>query len=339
VRRTTNRFTLGLALMTALLSPGVSLAAGPRSDAALATATHGPWTEGVSEQDQQTADRLFQEGNTLLEDSIIVKAIEKYTQALKHWNHPAIHYNLALALMNLNQPTELYEHLVAATHYGPEPLDAEKFKYALNYKTLLDGQLTRLELTCDTPGATVSLDGQILFVAPGRFEKLVQPGMHNIAAIKPGYELTDASRTLKPGERVKLDLKLYTGEQLTRYRQRWSAWMPWAVVGSGLAVAAGGGLLHLQTRRDYDAYDVGIVGCGGCVPEQGLAGTRTRGDLLQSTAFGAYALGGAALAAGSVLLYLNRPQPYRIKPEEHEETVNVTPLVGDTNGFLATFRF
>jgi hypothetical protein len=332
-----NDLPLVLALTAVLLSPWADA---QQSSPLLDTAGVGPWAQGVPLQERKAANALFQQGNAFLEESVFVRAAEKYREALRHWNHPAIHYNLALALMTSDEPTEIHAHLAAATHYGPDPLDAEKYQHALDFKALLEKQLAWVRIRCDEPGATVTLDGRTLFVAPGDFEAMLHPGVHSIVAIKQGYQYIDnTNQTLKAGERTDLNLKLYTEEQVIAYRRRWPTWMPWTVMGSGLAIAAGGGLLHLQTSKSYRGYDAAIVQCGGCVPEPGLVNTRTRGDTLQKAAYGTYALGGAALVGGAVLLYLNRTQPYRVNPATGEELVNVTPLVGDTHGFLATFRF
>lgn len=337
----TSRTTRGLAVALALLT----VWAGPAAAQEARAAEERPWAQGVPADKQKAALELFRAGNTLLKESVFVRAAEKYRQALALWDHPAIHYNLALALLNLDQPIEVHEHLVAAMRYGAAPLDNEKFENAKSYKTLIEKQLARVEFRCDTPGASVTMDGQVLFVAPGRYEGMVRPGAHTIVATKQGYLPTDVSRTLLPGEVTKLDLKLYTSEELTRYRRSWSAWKPWAVLGAGAAVAVGGGLLHMQARTSFRDFDAGIQACGGCVPEPGVADLRTRGDSLQKVAIGTYALGGAAVAAGAVLVYLNRPQSYRITPteamsEQGEQSVSVAPLFGGgERGVLATFRF
>jgi hypothetical protein len=149
----------------------------------------------------------------------------------------------------------------------------------------------------------------------------------------------NTKQPLKPGEQANLHLKLDTETHAAAYQRQWTTWMPWALMGSGLAVVAGGGLLHKQSIKGYRAYDAGIVQCGGCVPEAGLMTNRTRADTLQNVAYGTYALGGAALVGGAVLLYLNQSQPYHTSPTTGEEAVNVTPLIGDSSGLLATFRF
>ncbi|MCY1081974.1 PEGA domain-containing protein [Archangium lansingense] len=300
-----------------------------------------PWAKGVSKEQQQAAMVLFQAANALLKESVFVQAVEKYREALQSWKHPAIHYNLALALMNLDQPVEVHEQLVEALRYGPAPLETEKYEYARNYKTLMERQLARVEISCDTPGATVTLDGQTLFVAPGNYAGLVRPGAHSIVATKEGFLPSDQSRTLLPGETAALQLKMFTSEDLIEYRRKWAAWMPWMVVGAGVAVGAGSGWLHLQARDNLRALDEGVTQCGGCFLTPALDATLNRGNTYQSLAIGGYALGGAALVTGVVLVFINQPQPFRIDPTQKKvEVVGVAPLVGSgTGGILTTFRF
>jgi hypothetical protein len=275
-------------------------------------------------------------GNGHLREGLFVNAVEAYRQALAGWDHPAIHYNLALALLNLDQPVEVYQHMEAAIRYGPEPLDAQKFEYARSIKTLLEKQLAWVEISCELPGATVTMDGKTLFVAPGRFRGLVRSGMHSILATHEGYETDDQSRALLPGERV--TFALAPAEIV--FKRKWPVWMPWAVMSAGAAVAAGGGFFHVRARDDFRAFDAGVTECGGCVPEPRLADTRARGFLQQKLAVSTYTLGGAALVGGVVLAFLNQPQPHRIKPGQGDKRVTVVPLLGGgANGILTTFRF
>ncbi|OJT26638.1 hypothetical protein BO221_00930 [Archangium sp. Cb G35] len=315
----------------------------PQPQAATAPEPAGerPWAKGVSPEQQKAAMALFQSANALLKESVFVQAVEKYRQALDAWPHPAIHYNLALALMNLDQPVEVHEQLVAALRFGPAPLETEKYEYARNYKTLMERQLARVDISCDTPGTTVTMDGQTLFVAPGKYSGLVRPGAHSIVASKEGFLPTDQSRTLLPGETATLQLKMFTSEDLIEYRRKWAAWMPWAVMGAGVAVGAGSGWLHLQARDNLRALDAGVTQCGGCFLTPTLDATLNRGNTYQALAMGGYAVGGAALITGVVLVFINQPQPFQIDPNQKKvETVSVAPLVGGgTGGILTTFRF
>ncbi|HEX5754646.1 MAG TPA: hypothetical protein VFZ09_51155 [Archangium sp.] len=331
-------------LDTASPPPGLTPPAPDTQQASSAPEVLGdrPWAKGVSPEQQKAAMVLFQSANALLKESVFVQAVEKYRQALEAWPHPAIHYNLALALMNLDQPVEVHEQLVAALRYGPAPLENEKYEYARNYKTLMERQLARVDISCDTPGATVTMDGQTLFVAPGKYSGLVRPGAHSIVATKEGFLPTDQSRTLLPGETAALQLKMFTSEDLIEYRRKWAAWMPWTVVGAGVALGAGSGWLHLQARDNLRALDAGVTACGGCFLTPALDATLTRGNTYQALAIGGYAVGGAALVTGVVLVFINQPQPFRIDPNQKklETGMSVAPLVGGgTGGILTTFRF
>ena len=116
-----------------------------------------PWAAGVKQSEQQAALKLFHDGNLQLNDGLFAKAAEAYKAALTHWDHPAIHYNLALALMNLDQPIESQENFQLAIKFGEAPLQSkDKFDHAKEYILLLDKQIGEVEVTCDKPGAKVS---------------------------------------------------------------------------------------------------------------------------------------------------------------------------------------
>lgn len=282
--------------------------------AARAGEVERPWAKGVALERQRTALALFREGNARLKESVFIQAAAKYREALRAWDHPAIHYNLVLALFYLDQPLEVREHLAAALRYGPEPLEADKFEQAKAYKTLVERQLARVQLRCDEPGAEVVMDGRTLFVAPGAWEDYVRPGPHTIVAKKPEYLTQEVSRTLGAGESSGFDLRLYKASELTRYRRRWPAKMPWTVVAAGAAAGLAGGGLHYAAARSLQSYDRAVEARGGSAPEADLVARRTRGEVMQGFAIGCYAAGGAALLTGAVLAYLNRLQPYQELP-------------------------
>jgi tetratricopeptide (TPR) repeat protein len=339
-----NMFTISLTVALAVCLRAAPAAA-QQAELEIGGSQERPWAKGVPLDKQEAAAALFHEGNLQLKNSLFPKAVEKYREALKLWDHPAIHYNMALALLNLNEPLELHHHLTEAMHYGEAPLDKDKYERAGAFRKLIEQQLAHVEITCDAPGALVSMDGQVLFTAPGRHEALVRPGKHSITATKEGFLPTEQNQTLLPGEKTPLSLKLYTDSDLTRYRRPWSAWKPWALAGAGAALALTGSALHMQARgsfKDFDTHIAQQCAIGGCVPTPEVTGLRTRGTSMQQLAFGAYAVGGAALVTGAVLAAINRPQPYRINPNESgsAQGVSVTPLLGrGEGGVLAAFHF
>ena len=301
-----------VALRLALLTVLCARAAAQEPDPGLASSGHdSSWSQGVGEEAQRAAEALFLEGNALLKESICISAAAKYRQALEHWDHPNIHYNLALALMTLEQPVETYEHLVQATKHGPEPLQQERFEHARNYRSLLEKQLSRVKIRCAVPGANVELDGRLLFVSPGEHEALMRAGRHTVVAQAPGFVTNNAVRTFEGGQATVVDLQLKTIDELTEQRRRWPAWIPWSVVGAGAAVAMVGGALHYAALRKVDSVnDESRARCPtGCPTEPAdLASARSQARTMQRVAVGAYAAGGAALVTGGVLAYLNRSQ-------------------------------
>lgn len=298
-----------------------------------------PWADGVSPDNQAAARQLFDEANRLLRDSLFLKAADKYREALAFWDHPAIHYNLALALLNMDQPLEVYRHLEQAMRYGPAPLDVNTFERATSYQTLVEKQLAYIEVVCDQPDAKVSMDGRLLFVAPGKYEGLVRVGEHSITATKPGYITANEARMLDPSERARIELRLYTPDDVTGYRRRWTAWKPWAIVGVGLAVGLVGGAMHVKSVNDFADFDQAINECGGCVPSDELLAQRDRAGTEQTVAIASYVAGGTIALTGMVLVYANRSKPYRLDVEQAFR-VSVVPIVGpDGTGVTAAFRF
>ncbi|HEY2749323.1 MAG TPA: PEGA domain-containing protein [Polyangia bacterium] len=307
-------------------------------------AAERPWVRGVSVKEQKAALELFREANALLKESLFPQAAVKYREALGHWNHPGIHYNLALALLNLDQPVEVYRQLEAALVYGPAPLDADKYEHANRYRALIEKQLARIEVRCQQPGAVVTMDGVRLFVAPGHYDGLVRVGQHTVVAERRGYVSVQKTPTLPAGEVTKIELRLYTAEQLTRYKRRWSVYMPIAVLAAGVIVAGVGGILQWQASESFDAYDRGIGSCslgsatGGCTPNSALADKRSAGNAEQGTAIAFYTIGAGLIAAGGVLAYLNRARPYHV--EEEQPPLIVAPVVSsNTAGVSVTVRF
>lgn len=336
----------------ALAATLLTLAAGP----AAAQDGENPWAKGVSPEQQKTALALFREGNQALKEGIFADAAAKYREALAQWDHPAIHYNLALSLRTLDQPLEQREHLVAAMKYGADPLDAAKYANAKLMLELVEKQLSRVQVRCEEEGAQVVMDGKQLFVAPGQFDDYVRPGPHSIVATKTGFLTYQVSKALPFGEVSTFEIKLFKAADLTKYKRRWGQAVPYGVLVAGLVVAGAGGGLHYGAKASFDDFDktvaAGQDGKVGMVPTADLTAKRSQGDAMQGIAMACYGVGGAAVVAGAVLLYLNRlipyqdtaPAPEAPKGDEPapapEPQVSVLPLLGpDTAGLAATIRF
>jgi hypothetical protein len=339
-----------LALAVALAAGRAAAQPGGTMELSAGTPTEHAWSAGVPEARRLAADTLFKEGNALLRDSVTLSAIARYREALRAWDHPNIHYNLALALMTLDQPVETREQLVAALRFGAAPLGPDRFEHGRNYLALLEKQLARLRVRCDVLQAIVQLDGKTIFIGPGEQEVLVRAGRHTVVASREGLVTNSAVRTLEGGQTVSVELRLQTIDEMTEVHRRWSAWKPWALIGAGALVAGGGAGLHAYgldavARVDRESR----LRCpAGCAAEPSdLASDRRAGLLSQRAAMVAYGVGGAAIVTGAVLVYLNRAQrtvrPYdgAAPAAKARAQLDVSPLLDadGLRGLVATVRY
>ena len=295
-----------------------------------------PWASGVTRGEQTAALQMFHDGNVQLNDGLFAKAAEKYREALKHWDHPAIHYNLALALMNLDQPIEAFESFQVSVKYGEAPLQSrDKFDHAKDYMLLLDKQIAEVEVTCNKKGAKVSVDGKEVFVAPGTFKGKVRAGKHTFVAELEKHPTRIDAPYISPGAPFRIELKLYTVAELTRYHRKWQAtWMPYAVIGGGVLAGVVGGLLELAATSNYKSYDDKIAACntssmnGGCAQSPELTDLKNSGDTKKTAGFVMYGIAGAAIVTGTALWWLNRPEAYQIRAEDlNENQITFAPVV------------
>jgi hypothetical protein len=303
-----------------------------------------PWANGVPDSEQKAALALFREANVLLNDGLFARAADQYRAALKHWDHPAIHYNLALALVNLDQPVDASEHLTLSVKFGEAPLQSkEKLDHARELQVLLDKEIADVEVSCDKKGAKVTVDGKEAFLAPGHFKTRVRVGRHTFVAEKQGYQTRINAPYIGPGEHFRIELKLFTAEELTRYHRRWKAtWMPFAVGGAGLLVGFAGALFESSAQSSYRQYDQKVATCNemtggnlGCAPSASLTDLRSSGDSKRTIGFVMYGVAGATVVTAGVLYWLNRPDPYQIRPEDLQgEKLTVVPVIAP--GFAGT---
>ena len=284
--------------------------------ARIAQADDKPWAANVSAANQKNALALYQKGNTFFEQAQYKEAYAEYQQALALWDHPAIRYNAAVCLFNLDRPVEAYENMVAALRFGDAPLGHDLYKQGLNYKKLLEGQLAVLEIRADDEGATVSLDGKQLFIAPGRETRRVQAGDHQIVAAKPGYETATEPIRVPAGATRTIVLKLKPLAAARRLERRWANWKPWAVVVAGAVVGAAGLAWWFPAKQDFEDYDAAFAsacrdGCTQALLEEKMetdAGLRLRGEGQEKAniSYALFGVGGAGVAVGMVLVLLNQ---------------------------------
>jgi hypothetical protein len=264
--------------------------------------------------------------------------MELYEQALALWDNPDIQWNLALLLADLGKYLAAYQQLERAVSWDTA-LGAERLREVRERMRMLETQrLARIEVVSDQPGADVRLDGQPWFRGAARQSMLVTPGTHYIGATRPGYTPTTISTAAAAGEQYRVTLRMVEDHIIET--RRWSAWTPWSVVAAGAAVAAVGAGVEWDARmhRNHAARSL-EQGCGiapTCPPQHPPDNDRAVTE--NWIAIGAFAAGGAALAIGAVLVWLNQPRAHH--PEATPSPVELVPTVSPGGaGLSALVRF
>jgi hypothetical protein len=312
--------------------------------AAPAHADDRPWAEGVPEAEQTRAYDLFGQGNDLLEKGLYAPALDIYRQAIGHWDHPTIRYNMAVALINLQRTLEAFDNLERSLRFGAAALEPDIYKQALAYQRLLGGQIVELTIDCTLAGARISLDGNELMSCPGTRTERLLAGGHRLVGEKSGYLARKVELALSGGQRRKVAMDLMTLEQSTVSRRRWARWKPWAVIGGGAALGLAGLGFALQSRATLSSYDDAVAvlcdempcdidGTDPDVPDlpDNVRDAYGRGRRQGKIGIGLLIAGGAAAGTGAVLLYLNRAVTERIGYE-------AAPIVGTDRVGLALGR-
>lgn len=300
-----------------------------------ASCSNSPWYCGATDAQQENALSLYREANQLFDDGLFVGAVDKYRAALEHWDHPAIHYNLMLALVALKRPIEAYESSLAALHHGPTALPSDDYERARDYQRLLRGQIAVLEVICDQPGAIVSLDGRQLLRAPGMVRLFVIPGQHELVARKTGFLASHQTLLLLPEKPLRVHVALLEADQALLTLRQWQPWRPWGIVGAGIGI----GLLGtaFEWRADVNNRAMQELFHEECPPPDGCGPERSKSPALRSRmqrstwyrrmGHGVSISGAATALTGLVLVYLNRPQQIENPLRKHLIRVSIVPEI------------
>jgi hypothetical protein len=271
-----------------------------------------PWAAGVSEADQTRALDLLKKANELLEQEQFAPALDVLRQADAAWDHPAIRYNMAVALINLDRPIDAYEEVERALAFGGAALEPDIKEQAVAYEHLLRAGIVHLEIECVDAATKITLDGTEMIVpCPGVTKRLVLPGSHQIVASKPGFLTRTIDLAPAGGATTRANVDLKSVDEATVYHRRWPSWKPWAVVAGGAALGVGGVAFELQSAATFRSYDHAVAVLCPTSPCSSLPSVVTdayrdahRENLAGIALLG---VGTAALVAGGALVWLNRP--------------------------------
>jgi hypothetical protein len=312
-----------LALLLCLAAPGQAEPASetpPGGDSA-APATEAPpparpWAEGVSEADQAEAQAIFERANRHFVEKAYNEAIAGYRLALERWPHPAIEYNLAVCLLEIDERVAALESMERALRFGRAPHTDEAYENAKRYVELLRGSLAVVIVRSDVDGATITLDGQPAFESPGEVRRILEPGQHVAVAEKPGFVTTTRSFDAPAGRETTIELDV---EPFTRVKTVYPMprALPWIVAGTGVAIGVAAFPVRLLAQDEYDQYDAIVAeSCPRGCAEGELPGAATdaesRGDAYEVASVAMFAVGAVTALTGAALLFFNTPESVQV---------------------------
>lgn len=279
-----------------------------------AFAEEPPWYKGVPKATQTSASELFRKGNGHFEQNEYAQAADLYERALAMWDHPGIHFNLAVSLVNLDRVLDAYTHLQAALKYGPKGLEKTRYQDAQTYKRLLEGRLVPLTVEATQDGVEVTLDGKPIRSGAGTAQLTVLPGIHALVATKAGYETLTRSLTLVGGAPVVERVELSPRQTQLRLERRYRTWVPWTIAGIGAGVALLGGGAFVVARAHQREFETQFaIECPlGCTWEESGKnvdwGLHDRATLEHNLGLGLAGVGGGLIVTGLIMVALNQPR-------------------------------
>jgi hypothetical protein len=272
-----------------------------------------PWAQGVPDSQQARANVLFDAGNQLFAQQAHGPALEKYQAAVAIWDHPMIHFNMAVTEVRLDRVLDAAHDLEAALRFGPAPFSPELYRQALDYQILLTGRIGTLEVSCDQAKAQVALDGKPWFECPGKHRLQVIAGDHVVAAELAGF-LDRSSHVVVAGGAIAVhDLHLVSLEAASYMAYPSPRWLPWTIAGGGAAVSLAGLGFYLSGKTGIDQFhnDFSNACAMGCEADLSnhplLRRERDSAVLKGKIAVSLLVAGGAVTVAGVVFAILNRP--------------------------------
>jgi len=297
-----------------------------------------PWSQNVTDKQKADAKVALDEGNRLYLATDYKTAAEKYEEALKQWNHPAIRFNYVRALVQLGRNAEAGDNLQQALQYGKEPFNDDVYQEVLSYQKLLANQFGEIEVGCKQDGAKLTFDGKpFIEKCPGKQKVRVAPGKHAVVATADGFMTKEMPVVVIGGAQQNVDVELVPLDKAAKIVHRWPTWIPWVVFVGGLGVTGVGVLFKVQAEgrmNDYDqqvAIQCAVTGCDLNNPmpnsiEASLVDQRQSAESLDKVAITVISVGAVTAAVGGVMLFMNRGRTVYEDPTGKEgPVVNVTP--------------
>lgn len=282
--------------------------------AALSLLPAAAWA-GPSDADRATARTLANEAQEALDRGDFKTAADRFARADALYHAPTLLIGLAHAEIGMGRlvsAAEVYNRII---NEGVPPRSPQPFVKAVEDATreseALDARIPRVIITVrGSDDAAVTLDGTPVPRAALGVKRPTDPGQHEVRATAPGLVATPVTFTLGEGVTRPVTLNLTppvapAPERQPGVTQETVGVVTAGVGGAGLLIGGITGIIALNQHQTLDA------GCDlatrRCPPEQ--KDTLDSFHRVTTVSTVGFVVGGAALAAGVVLILTSSPKP------------------------------
>jgi hypothetical protein len=302
----------------------------------------------ASPEAKARAQALLREGAAFYEKGNAAEALDKFNEAYAVYPSPKLWFNIGQADRDIGRPAEAMN---AFERFLAEARDASAISINEADRSVaeLRTKLGRLAIDCSTEGAEVEVDGKPVGNAPIPGSFWVVPGRHQVAArqtnaaptmeyveVAAGTIRTVVLRPAPPPEAPRVSLAQSSTAELQGTSlpapagedQGWWLGRKWTWVAAGSTVVFVGmaAIFGASMESKFNSLN---GSCGSAGKSTVACSESQIGEVttLKNSANAFWGLAAAAAVTTGILFFIEgRP-------------VTVTPMAGDTTGFLASVRY
>jgi tetratricopeptide (TPR) repeat protein len=260
-------------------------------------------------------EKLHKQALVAAEAGSYVKAKGLWEEAYRLDAEPKYLFNLGVIAEESDKPLEALTYYERFLKQAPDTpaYKALRVKATARVKAL-GMKVAILEISATQPGVEVFIDQRAVGKGPLQRSMRLSQGDHLVVATLAGHHGQTHKLKLMGGQTRKIDLVLKRIEA-GKVSYPMPRWLPWTVLGGGLAIALAGIVPMVLQVKAFDDYNDSII--PGLVPNGDLS-LKKKGDRLYASGIALLAVGGAAAVAGLVMVLLNRPKAVREEPKTVE---------------------
>jgi tetratricopeptide (TPR) repeat protein len=252
-------------------SPAPAATSVAPSDAPPAPADTAPSTAAEAQPgavDPMEEARLrYERGLSLFSSAEYVLALVEFERAYQLSPNYRVLYNIGQVRIQLARYARALEALTQYLKQGGDAIDPERRAAVEKDLQMLSERTAKLGVTCNEPGANITLDGIVIGVTPLSEPIIVDAGEHNVGIRKVGFYDRFQAVTLAGRDTLTVDLDLVklkhdgpsvvverrTERQIVERPGRPLMWAGWAATGT-LGIGAGvAGYFGIQKAQELES--------------------------------------------------------------------------------------